>query len=284
MAVKVITDSTSDIDPELAQQLDITVVPVYVRFGDKTYRDGVDITRQEFYERLTTTPVHPATSQPPPEDFAQVYSQYCNSVEGIVSVHISSKISGTFNSATLAARAMEPPCPIEVVDSKFNSVGLALVVMAAARSAQAGNDFKEVVSAAKKAIGQVSMFGMFGTMKYLARSGRISRAIAMAADILDVKPLLTFKDGQIVRAGLVRTTSKGMNRLVQFVAGKAGRNNIQELFIVHSQVPEQAAELRQRLGDFFPEDKILTAQLGASLGVHGGPGVLVLALRQGVNN
>lgn len=280
MAVKVITDSTSDIAPELARQLDITMVPVYVRFGDKTYRDGVDITRQEFYDRLTTTPVHPATSQPPPEDFATVYAQYCNSVEGIVSVHISAKISGTFNSATLAARAMEPPCPIEVVDSKFNSVGLALVVMAAARSAQAGNSVKEVISAAKTAIGQVSMFGMFGTMKYLARSGRVSRAIAMAADILDVKPLLTFKDGQIVRAGLVRTTSKGMGRLVQFVAGK---NNIQELSIVHSQVPEQAAELRQRLGAFFPEEKILTAQLGASLGVHGGPGVLVLALRQGIN-
>jgi len=278
MAVKVITDSTSDIDPELARQMDITVVPVYVRFGDKTYRDGVDITSREFYEKLTTTPVHPATSQPPPEDFARVYSQYCHSVDGIVSVHISARISGTLNSAILAARAMEPPCPIEVIDSRFNSGGLALVAMAAARSAKAGNGVKEVVAAARKAVRQVSMFGMFGTMKYLARSGRVSRAIAMAADILDVKPLLTFKDGQIVRTGLVRTASKGMDRLVKFVAGKA---NIRELSIVHSQVPEQAAELRQRLGGFFPEDKILTAQLGASLGVHGGPGVLVLALRQG---
>ncbi len=280
MAVKVITDSTSDIDPELARQMDITVVPVYVRFGDKTYRDGVDITSREFYEKLTTTPVHPATSQPPPEDFARVYSQYCHSVDGIVSVHISARISGTLNSAILAARAMEPPCPIEVIDSRFNSGGLALVAMAAARSAKAGNGVKEVVAAARKAVRQVSMFGMFGTMKYLARSGRVSRAIAMAADILDVKPLLTFKEGQIVRTGLVRTASKGMDRLVKFVAGKT---DIRELFIVHSQVPEQAAELLRRLGAFFPEEKILTAHLGASLGVHGGPGVLVLALRQGVN-
>jgi len=278
MKVQVVTDSTSDIDPELARQLDITVVPVYVRFGDKIYRDGVDITNREFFDKLTTTPVHPATSQPPPEDFTRVYSQYCHSVDGIVSVHISAGISGTLNSAMLAARAMEPPCPIEVIDSRFNSVGLALVAMAAARSAKAGNGVKEVVAAARKAIRQVSMFGMFGTMKYLARSGRVSRAIAMAADILDVKPLLTFKDGQIVRTGLVRTASKGMDRLVQFVAGRA---DIRELSIVHSQVPEQAAELRKRLGAFFPEDKILTAQLGASLGVHGGPGVLVLALRQG---
>jgi len=280
MAVKVITDSTSDIDPELARQMDITVVPVYVRFGDKTYRDGVDITSREFYEKLTTTPVHPATSQPPPEDFARVYSQYCHSVDGIVSVHISARISGTLNSAILAARAMEPPCPIEVIDSRFNSGGLALVAMAAARSAKAGNGVKEVVAAARKAVRQVSMFGMFGTMKYLARSGRVSRAIAMAADILDVKPLLTFKEGQIVRTGLVRTASKGMDRLVKFVAGKT---DIRELFIVHSQVPEQAAELLRRLGAFFPEEKILTAHLGASLGVHGGPGVLVLALRQGAN-
>lgn len=278
MAVKVITDSTSDIDHQLAQQLDVTVVPVYVRFADKTYRDGLDLTSQEFFEKLTTASVHPATSQPPPEDFTRFYSQFCKSVDGIVSIHISSKISGTFNSAMLAARAMEAPCPVEVIDSKFNSVGLALVVMAAARSAQAGNGVKEVVNAARKAIRQVHMFGMFGTMKYLAKSGRVSRTIAMAADFLDVKPLLTFKDGQIVRAGLVRTTSKGMNRLVQFVADKT---DIQELFIVHSEVPEQAAELRKRLGAFFPEDKIITTQLGAGLGVHGGPGVLVLALRQG---
>lgn len=278
MAVKVITDSTSDIAPQLARRLNITVVPVYVRFGDKTYRDGVDLTSREFYKKLTTTPVHPATSQPPPEDFARVYAQFCKSVEGIVSVHISSKISGTFNSAVLAARTMEAPCPVEVIDSRFNSVGLAMVAMAAARSAQSGSDVKEVVGAARKAIGQVHMFGMFGTMKYLARSGRVSRAIAMAADFLDVKPLLTFKDGQIIRAGLVRTASKGMDRLVQFVATKT---DIRELFIVHSEVPEQAAGLRKRLGAFFPEDKILTAHLGASLGVHGGPGVLVLALRQG---
>ena len=162
MAVKVITDSTSDIDHQLAQQLDVTVVPVYVRFGDKVYRDGVDLTSREFFEKLTTTPVHPATSQPPPEDFAQAYAQFRKSVDGIVSIHISSKISGTFNSAMLAARAMEPPCPIEVVDSKFNSVGLALVVMAAARSAQAGNSVEDVISAARKAIRQVRMFGMFG--------------------------------------------------------------------------------------------------------------------------
>ena len=104
MRVKVITDSTSDIPPELAGLLDITIVPVYVQFGDIVYRDGVEITSDEFFQKLTSLPVHPATSQPTPEDFIKVYSKYCNNVDGIVSIHISAKISGTYNSALLATR------------------------------------------------------------------------------------------------------------------------------------------------------------------------------------
>ncbi|MFC1983230.1 DegV family protein [Chloroflexota bacterium] len=108
MKVKVITDSTSDIPTELAGALDITIVPVYVRFGDIVYRDGEDISSDTFFQKLTTSSVYPATSQPTPEDFSKVYSKYCNDVEGIVSIHISAKISGTYNSALLATKTLEP--------------------------------------------------------------------------------------------------------------------------------------------------------------------------------
>ncbi len=261
----------------LADELGIRVVPIYLRFGDKIYRDGVDITRDDFYSMLNSSPVHPATSQPNPEDFSSVYKEYCDSMDGIISIHISSKISGTYNSANMAKRTLKSECPIEVIDSRFNSAGLGLVVTAAARMVQAGASFPEVVNEANKAVNQVGMFGMFETMKYLARSGRVNKTIARASNILKVMPLLTFHDGEIVRAGLVRATSKGMDKIYDYV-----RRNIpiSELTIVHSQVINQANQLKKRLSEFIKEEDISIAELGAGLGVHGGPGVLLAAIRR----
>ena len=277
MKVQVITDSTLDIPQNLVDELGIRVVPIYVRFGDKTYLDGVDIQVDEFYSMLASSPFHPATSQPNPEDFTAIYKEYCDSVDGIVSIHISSKVSGTYNSAVMAQKTLESRCPIEVIDSKFNSAGLGLVVMAAARLAQSGAGLPEVKNETNKAINQVGMFGMFETMKYLARSGRVNKTIATASRILNVMPLLTFHDGEIVRAGLVRTISKGMDKIYEFV-----KNNIptSELIIVHSEVPDQANQMKQRLLEFVEEGKISIAELGAGLGVHGGPGVLLAAIRR----
>ena len=277
MTVQVITDSTSDMPEYLANELGIRVVPIYLRFGEKTYRDGVDMTKNEFYSMLMSSPVHPATSQPNPEDFTSVYKEYCDNTEGIVSIHISSKISGTYNSATIAKKTLKSQCPIEIIDSMFNSAGLGLVVAAAARMAKTGAGLSEVIDEAKKAISQVGMFGMFETMKYLARSGRVNKTIAMASSILHVMPLLTFHNGEIVRIGLVRTINKGIDRIYDFV-----RNNspVGELTIVHSKVDEQAGQLKKRLGEFIREEQIHIVELGAGLGVHGGPGVLVAAIRR----
>jgi DegV family protein with EDD domain len=277
MNIKVITDSTSDIPVELVEHLDIRVVPIYLRFGDKIYRDGVDITTDTFYSMLLSSPEHPATSQPNPEDFTGVYKEYCDTADGIVSIHISSKISGTFNSATIAKNTLESHCPIEIIDSKMNSGGLGLVVTAAARMAKSGAGLSEVIDEAHRAVNEVRMFGVFETMKYLARSGRVNKTISTASRILNVMPLLTFHDGEIVRAGLVRAISKGTDKIVDFV-----KNNtpISELVIVHSKVIDQANQLKQRLREFVEEEQVSIAELGAGLGVHGGPGVLLAAIRR----
>jgi len=278
MNIQVVTDSTSDMPEGTAAGLGIRVVPIYLRFGDKTYRDGVDITKGEFYAMLAASTVHPASSQPNPEDFAGVFREYCGNKSGIVSIHISSKISGTYNSANIAKKTLKSQCPIEIVDSGLNSGGLGLVVTAAAKAARAGASMAEVVHEARQAVKEVRMFGMFETMKYLARSGRVNKTIAAASRILHVMPLLTFHEGEIVRAGLVRAVSKGMDRIYDFV-----KNNtpVKELMVVNSQVTGQANQMKHRLGEFIQEEKIAIAELGTGLGVHGGPGVLLVALRLG---
>jgi len=260
----------------MAKELGVKVVPIYVRFGNQVYRDGVDIQSDDFYRMLATSPVHPATSQPNPEDFESVYKEYCEKSDGIISVHISSKISGTYNSALIAKKALGSKCPIEVIDSQFNSAGLALIVRASARIAKTSKNMANAIADIRHYISQVDMFGYFNTMKYLARSGRVSRVIVVAANVLNVKPLLTFRDGEIIRAGLVRSLSRGIERLIQFVERK---KNIAEMIITHSAVPKQAEQLRKTLNRFLPEEQITIMKMGAGLGVHGGPGVLLVALR-----
>jgi len=277
MVVKIVTDSTSDISPEVANTLGITVVPVYVQFKGEVYRDGIDISNDGFYHKLTTSFVQPTTSEPTPEDFAKVYSDCSKEAEGIISIHVSAKISDTYNSALQGKRMAKEKCQVEVVNSTFTSVGLALVVMAAARLAKAGENLPRVVEETQRAIGQVRMLGILDTMKYLVLGGRISGATASIAGILNIKPLLTFKNGEIARAGLVRTYSQGVDRLYEFVESIP---TVQDLAIAYSTIPEQADLLKARLGTIYPEEKIHVAQLGAGLGVHVGPGVLILALRQ----
>jgi len=279
MGIQVITDSTSDITPEEAKELGIRVVPIYVRFGDRVYRDGFDIDSDEFYKMLGSSPVHPATSQPNPEDFESAYRDYCENSDGIISVHISSKISGTYNSATIARKMLQSKCPIEVIDSQFNSAGLALIARGAARLAKSAKDMTTAVAEIRRYISQVDMFGYFDTMKYLARSGRVSRVIVAAANVLNVKPLLTFREGEIIRAGLVRSFSRGVERLIRFVESK---KNIAEMIITHSTIPEQAEKLKKTMGRYLPEEQISIMKMGAGLGVHGGPGVLLVAVRQNI--
>jgi DegV family protein with EDD domain len=168
-----------------------------------------------------------------------------------------------------------------VIDSKLNSAGLGLVTIAAARMAKSGAGFQEVIKEANKAVSQTRMFGMFETMKYLARGGRINKTIAMASRILNVMPLLTFSDGEITRAGLVRTVNKGIEQICNFV-----RNNMPvcELVIVHSAVKDRANYLKEQLEELIPKKEINIAELGAGLGVHGGPGVLLVAIRRSGNS
>ncbi|MDD3678613.1 MAG: DegV family protein, partial [Dehalococcoidales bacterium] len=155
--------------------------------------------------------------------------------------------------------------------------GLALVVMEAARMAKAGLGMNEITEKIKETIEHIKMFGMFDTVKYLTFSGRVKRMVLSAASILNIRLLLTFNNGDIARAGMARTFDKGMGKIVHFVKNNSG---IKELLIVHSEVPDKANQLKEQISEFVDSGKVMILKLGAGLGVHGGPGVLLVAIRQ----
>ncbi|PVV82729.1 DegV family protein [Dehalogenimonas alkenigignens] len=277
MVIKVVTDSTSDIPAPLASELGITSVPLYVQFGSESFRDRADITENEFYTRLVTDPVHPTTAQPSPQDFAAAYDSIAGGADGILSIHISEKMSGTINSAQQGAKLMKHFVPVEVVDSKFTSMAQGLVVLAAARLARTAKDLKSAAAAARGFVDDIHLLVLFDTLKYIARGGRIGRAKALLGSILNVKPLLSIKDGEFVPVGQVRSRVKGIDRL--FELARNASNNIAELTVIHSTTPDEAQMLANRIGEFLPADKILIARFGPVLGVHGGPGVIAVAFR-----
>jgi DegV family protein with EDD domain len=276
MTIKIVTDSTADLPPRLADDLGITVVPVYLRFGDEVFHDRVDISADEFYRRLMHDPVHPSTTQPSPQDFIDVYKGLAPKADGIISIHVSSKLSGTCNSALQGREAVGKECPIEVIDSEVITMGLGLLVIAANALAQSGKSLPQVAEEVKKMRPSIRVFGLLDTLKYLALGGRIGKVQALLGSALNVKPMLTLKDGALSPAGRVRSRAKGIDILFDFVKNAA---DIQDLAVVYNTEREEAQAFVKRLGALFPEEKIILSQLGPALGVHTGPGILFIALR-----
>jgi DegV family protein with EDD domain len=275
MTIKIVTDSTADLPPPVVEELGITVVPLYVRFGEKVYRDRVEISEEEFYHRLQHDPVHPNTTQPTPQDFAETYRRLAQEADGIVSVHISTKLSGTCNSALQGREDIETKCPIEVIDSQVTTMGLGLLAMQAATAAKAGKSLSEVVEGVKRTIPNMHILFFVDTLKYLLLGGRIGKAKALLGSILNVKPMLALKDGEIIPAGQVRTRSKGVQRLVDFANSAT---DIEDIAVIYSTTPDEAQALAERLGS-FNKVKTSIARLGPVLGVHVGPGTLAIILR-----
>jgi len=276
MTIKIVTDSTADLPTQLSQELGITVVPAYLHFGGSVYRDRVDISEDEFYRRLIRDPIHPTTEPPTPQDFADVYRKLSQEADGIISIHISSKLSATYNSALRGKQQVEKDYPIEVVDSQLVTMGLGLLTMTAAAAARSGKRLQQVVEEVKQTIPAIHLLGLFDTLKYLARGGRIGRAKALLGSVLNVKPMLTMQDGELEPAGQVRNWANGVGRLFDFVKSSM---DVQDLAIVYSTTPNEAQTLAERVGFIFTKQRIRLARLGPVLGVHGGPSILFVALK-----
>jgi len=275
MTVKIVTDSLSDITSDIAQELGITVVPLTVLFGHETFLDRVTITTDEFYYKLTHEAVWPTTTQPPPGDFLDVYNKLAEETDEILVVTLSSKLSGTYESALNAKGLVEKKCRIEVIDSLTVAMGLGLIVIAAAKAAQTGAKLDELTDLVRQAMLRSHLIIYFDTLKYLAKGGRIGKAQGLLGAMLSIKPILTVKDGEISPVTRLRSQAAGMDYLYNFVAGFS---NIEELAVEHATTPDVADKLAERFGSLFPKERIYRSTVSPVLGVYGGPGAMAVTI------
>jgi DegV family protein with EDD domain len=281
LTVKIVTDSTSDLPPQLIQELDITVVPAYVGFGSKTYRDGIDISQDEVYQKMVTENIPATTSQPPPADFANIYKKLLKGTDEIVSIHVTGKLSGVYNSALQGKEMVSGGSRIEVVDSLLTSMGLGLITLVAARLAKAGENLTNIMDEIRQTLPNIRVWAVFDTLKYALRGGRLGKAKALLGTVLPVKAILTMRDGELHPAGVARTRAKGIERLIDNLKNAI---NVQEVAVVHSTTPNDAQTLKERVSAIFDKGPIHVSRLGPALGVHAGPGALVLSLREKVTS
>ena len=276
MPVKVVADSATDLPPGEIESLGITVIPCYITFGTEDLKDGVDLNTEQFYDRLLNGPDFPKTSQPSVGDFKQLYEEIGPGSDGIVSVHISSKVSGTINSATQAVSEAEVDCPIRIVDTLQASLGAGLIVREAARAAQEGGDVEAVAQAAEAAAGRAEFFALMDTLEYLEKGGRIGKARALLGGLLRIRPMIAVKDGEVHELAKARSRKAGIERLLGFAQEFAPAD---EIGIAHTTTPQEAEDLAARTKDLAPSDREpLVSKIGPAVGTHAGPGALGIAM------
>jgi DegV family protein with EDD domain len=268
--IKVVTDSAADVPSELAQKLDITILPCYVIFGSEVYRDGVDLTPREFYDKLAASPILPTTSQPPLGLFVETYQNLLQESEGIVSIHIASTLSGVFNAARVAADALSA-APIVVIDSQQLSMGAGWQVIMAAQAAEEGHTLTEVVSLVQAIRPRARAAAMLDSLEHISRSGRISQVTALMGTALRIKPLLQIVTGEVAPVATVRTRGKALRRLADLMAAQG---TFKELCVAHTDAAEAAQEVVERLSAVHPRERLLICQAGAAVTTHLGLGAV----------
>jgi DegV family protein with EDD domain len=276
MAVKIVTDTLSDITGDLTAQLGITVVPLYVRFGEEVYRDRVDITSEDFYRRLMNEPKLPSTTQPTPNDFTEVYKKLSQETDEILVIVVSSKLSGTYQSALQAKDYLKNKCRIEIIDSTTVAMGEGLIVISAVNAVKAGANLDKAADIARKATNRCHLVAYFDTLKYLAKGGRIGKAKEFLGSMLSVKPLLTVEDGEMAPLTRVRSIRAGVDYLYNFAASHKGK--IDGLAVEHTTDIEDADLLVNRLGAIYPKERIYRSIISPVIGTYSGPNAMALTV------
>lgn len=273
MIIRIVTDSTCDLPEEIVSQHSITVIPLAINVGNKSFLDGVDLTRRQFYAQLPNFTPHPKTAAPGPEVFRQAFKRLADEgAQTILSIHISETLSSTVNSARIAAKQFKG-IPVIVLDSGQLSLGLGFIVEHAAQLAGAGKETEEIISALNNLMKRTYVFASLKTLEYLRRSGRMNFALAGFGELLQLKPLLHMNMGKAT-AHRTRTQKRATARLIEWLAEYAP---YEKLAILHAGVQEEAEALFQQTRSYFPQDEIFIEQITPVLGAHLGIGALGFA-------
>jgi len=273
--VKVVTDSCSDITPQLAQELGITVVPLYVQFGNETYRDNVDLTTEGFYHELKESKMHPTTATATPADFAELFTKLAEETKEILTITLSEKFSGTYTAALQGKATVSKDCRIEVIDSKAGAGAQMLLVISAAKMAQSGANLDQIVDWVWRALPRVHIRMSFDTLEYLRRGGRIGKAQTFLGSLLKVNPVVGIKSGATFPIARPRNRAQAMDFLVNFVKGFS---DIEAVAIEDATTPDDLQTLAERLKDVVPPERIYRSKVSPVIGTHVGPHVLAVAV------
>lgn len=271
MTIRVVTDSACDLPQALADELDIEIVPLSVRFGEESLVDRRDLSPQQFWTRVAESPVLPETAAPSPGAFEEAFRRAAAAgADGVVCVALSSALSATFQAAQLGARAVESVIPVRVVDSRAVSIGQGLMAVAAARMAKQGKGIDDCAGAAEDLIPRTRTYAALDTLENLKKGGRIGSAQALLGSMLSIKPIIEVADGKVEPESKQRTRSKSLRYLVDKVRLFP---RVEDLAVVHGEAPD-CDELLDLLGAVYPRDEILVGQVGAVIGTHAGPRVI----------
>ena len=279
--VKVVTDSTAQIEPEVAKRLGITVVPLRVRLGDETFREGVDITAEEFLHKLGRSSLMPSPHPPSVDEFRAIYERLSRTTDEILSIHVSSKLSRTCANASIAAQALLGRCEIAVVDSLSISMGLKILATTAAEAAARGWSLDEVVRLVRGMIPHIYVAFFAKSLEYLEREGRIDKAQALLGAMLNIKPFLVIEDGEIIPLEKVQSCDAAVEKLFEFVAEFS---RIEQMAILQS-TPELTAETKlliEHLEMAFPGLQFPIMVYGPVLACHIGPEGMGVIVYEGI--
>lgn len=267
--IRIVTDSTSDIPPEMAEEWGVRVVPCYINFGDESLLDQVELSREAFYERLVSGPVHPTTAAPPPGLFAQAYQRALEGASAVVSIHPPDRLSALRQSAMRGWELVRSQIPFLALDAGQLSMGLGWIVIRAAQAAAAGASLEAVEALVADLRDRVRLFAALNTVEYLRRSGRVGWAKGAVSQLLRIRPIIKLYRGEILSGGYVRTQSAAIERLI---AAIREIGEIECFTILHSNSPSIAEKFQQRLAELNLPESILTINATPVLGTHVGPG------------
>ena len=271
--IAIVTDSAASVPPELAREVELEIVPVGIQIDNQFHREGLDITPEEFYAKLEGRE-NITTSLPSPGDFLDVYNRLVGKAKEIISIHVTSRQSGTVQGAELLKEHI--PIPITVVDSESASMGQGFAALAAARAALRGKGREEILEIIERVKQKTTVFVAVPTLKYLARSGKVSRVQAMVASLLTIKPILGVRDGLVQTVDKKRTYDQALRRMIVLVEERFPTEKL-AVAVLHSNALEKAEEFKQNVETHLRCTQVFIAEMGASLAVHGGQGMLGIA-------